>query len=153
MVGNATHPTGRRQRYRPDSRHRYRSPVGCAQGFCTVGVAIVDGFKKKNKLEKKADKAEAKLQKKLAKAGVSHAHTRNTPQAAPAGQERPTPAERSALAAERQVRLQKYRIAIALVGALLMLAGFLATVKPWKYLQMAEPTNAASSDPSARVPK
>ncbi len=113
----------------------------------------MDESKQSNKLEKKLGKAEAKLQKKLTKAGVSHTPPTNPPHAAPSGQEGPPPAERSALAAERQVRLQKYRVGIALAGALLMLAGFLATVKPWKYLQKAQPTNVEPSDRSAPVPE
>ena len=108
----------------------------------------MDESKQKNKLEKKAGKAEAKLQKKMTKAGISHPLPTNTPDAAPGGQDGPTPAERSALAAERQVRLQKYRVGIALAAALLMLAGFLATVRPWEYLQKAQPPNAEASDRS-----
>ena len=90
--------------------------------------------KDEQKRQKKAHKAEGKRVKKLAKAGVGASVPLQPPQAASDSASGPTPAERSATAAERQVRLQKLRVAIALVAALVALAGFLITVKPWKYL-------------------
>ena len=60
----------------------------------------------------------------------------------------PTPAERSAAAAERQVQLQKYRVWLAVIAALIALCAFLATVKPWTYFQQSN-TPADSSSVTA----
>ena len=101
------------------------------------------------KRQKKELKAEEKRHKKFDNVGgdaavPSPTSTVNVPPG-------PTPAERSAAAAERQVKLQKVRVLIALVAALIALAAFLVTVKPWQYLgPRAQPDGGTSStSPSA----
>ena len=120
-----------------------------------------DADKKAAKAEKKAAKAQAKLEKKLGKTGAEGgpqgaAASERAPAAGgapvaegapvvggtravdvaaraaePSG---PTPAERSAAAAERQVALHKYRMWISLIAALIALATLIATVRPWRYI-------------------
>ena len=88
------------------------------------------------KSAKKATKARLKIEKKAAKAA-----TKKAPGAAgtasaidrpaegvPAG---PSPAERSAAAAERQVRLQHWRVILAVAGVIVALVTLLLTIKPW----------------------
>ena len=133
----------------------------------------MDDPKKVAKAAKKAAKAQAKLEKKLTKGdaepvGAPPGATA-TPPAAPKEQspapaerlvaaqpgataapppateeQRPTPAERSAAAAERQVQLQKYRVWLAIIAALIALAAFLATVKPWTYFQASDTPTESS---------
>lgn len=82
------------------------------------------GAKESSKTAKKEAKTRAKLEKKLARAGT---------QAATDSRSSPTPAERSAAAAERQVILQKYRVWLAATVAVMAIVTFLATVKPWNF--------------------
>lgn|GEM_PF-2148012 len=102
--------------------------------------------KEESKRQKKAIKAEQKQVKKLGKAGVD-SPVSSRPSAADVQTGR-TPAERSAAAAERQVKLQKLRVFIALIAVLIALAGFLITVRPWQYLgPRTQPAGEASSSP------
>ncbi len=103
--------------------------------------------KDEQKRQKKARKAEGKRDKKLAKAGIEASAPLQEPQVAADAASGRTPAERSAAAAENQVRLQKIRVTIALVAALVALAGFLLTVKPWRFLaspKQADPPSSVS---------
>ena len=101
----------------------------------------MDDPKKAAKAAKKAAKAQAKLEKKLTKGGAEPVAAQPGSTAAPlpaTEEQRPTPAERSAAAAERQVQLQKYRVWLAIIAALIALGAFLATVKPWRYFQESD---------------
>ena len=76
-----------------------------------------DEIKKINKAQKKAAKSQTKLQKKLTKQDeVQH---QNNPAVALENSTIPTPAERSAIAAEKQVALQRYRVWFALLMIIL----------------------------------
>lgn len=86
------------------------------------------------KAAKKAAKAQAKIEKKLAKKGVGEAPPAPGTAGLPGAKPGPTPAERSAAAAERQARLHGYRMWISLAAALVALATLLATVRPWRFL-------------------
>lgn len=86
------------------------------------------------KAAKKAVKAQAKIEKKRANREAFEAGT--------AAEERPngdrdtsklTPAERAAVAAERQVRLHAWRVVIALLMFLVGLLTFLFTARPWEW--------------------
>ena len=79
------------------------------------------------KAAKKAAKAEKKLQKKA-------------PVESPAG----TPAQRSAAAAERQVKLQRCRVWLALITALVAAAALLAATKPWERF-MSSPAETSTT--------
>jgi len=82
------------------------------------------------KAAKKAAKAEKKLRKK-----------------APAGSPTDTPAQRSAAAAERQVKLQRYRVCLALITAIVAAAALLATTRPWeRFMSSKPPTDASSTE-------
>jgi hypothetical protein len=94
------------------------------------------------KAAKKAAKAQAKLQKKAAEGGGPEPTP--TVQGAPVAQDVPgdgklTPAERSAIAAERQVALQRFRVLFALMMLLVAAATFIATVRPWRFFEDPEP--------------
>lgn len=82
-----------------------------------------DEINKTGKAQKKSAKSHAKLQKKLAKQGdvlpVGSLGLSSECSTAP------TPAERSAAAAEKQVGLQRYRVLFALLMFLLTLITFL----------------------------
>ncbi len=101
-----------------------------------------DENKASAKTRKKAAKSQGKAEKKRAKlAADGSPSSTNRPASAadpqgPRGQqmEKPSPQERSALAAERQVRLQRLRVVIALVMLLIALGTFLLMVKPWHWL-------------------
>ena len=97
----------------------------------------MDDAKDAAKEAKKAAKAQVKRQKKLAKKCAESAGA-DAPQVLPPSdttvESGPTPAERSAAAAERQLSLQRYRVWISLVIALIALVSFLITVKPWTLL-------------------
>ena len=67
------------------------------------------------KTAKKQTKAQVKVEKKQQQAGTVEKFEPN-------GSESPSPAERSAAAAERQVRLQRWRVAFALISSLIALA-------------------------------
>jgi hypothetical protein len=89
-----------------------------------------------------------KTAKKLAKARLKEAKKRAAAEATPAPSAQiekpsaggPTPAERSAAAAERQVRLQRLRVIIALAATIVGLLTLLLTTRPWTWLR-------ADSDP------
>ena len=104
------------------------------------------------KAAKKAAKAQAKAQKKLAKKGGLEQKVEPHGVGAPpqATDSNLSAAERSARAAERQMVLQQYRVWISLVIALIALASFLVTVRPWKWLGESEPPSppAATTDDS-----
>lgn len=95
-----------------------------------------------SKAAKKAAKAEAKRTKKEAKAAL--AAKASTAASSISG---PSPAERSAVAAERQVRLQRWRVVFALLMFLVAAATFLATVRPWeKRGKSPPPPDPAAAD-------
>ncbi len=81
------------------------------------------------KFAKKAAKAQTKIEKKRVKLqDASHSSSaRNT-----TIDYEPVAAQRSAAAAEKQVRMQWYRVLIALLTLAVALATFLITVKPWE---------------------
>lgn len=89
------------------------------------------------KQQKKAAKAQAKLAKKQAKSGA----ILSVPTASfPAGDSTPSPAHRSAEAAEKQVKLQSLRVKISLLAALIALATLIATVRPWRLFEAPGPS-------------
>jgi len=97
----------------------------------------MDDAKDAAKEAKKAAKAQVKLQKKLAKKGAESARADASRIPASSGatvESGTTPAERSAAAAERQIVLQRYRVWISLLVALLALVTFLVAAKPWNLL-------------------
>jgi len=111
------------------------------------------------KVAKKAAKAELKRRKKLGKTndvlrtGIPSDTTSTGQMGAgeqPAEASHPTAAERSAAAAERQVRLQRLRVAIAFATGFIALATLLVALKPWKWwpgLQgPPEPAKPASTE-------
>ena len=83
----------------------------------------MDGPKHAAKQAKKQAKADLKRQKKLSGSVGSAA---------------PNPAERSAAAAERQVALQRFRVWLALVMALVAVTALLWSVKPWRSLDVVD---------------
>lgn len=95
----------------------------------------------RHKLAKKEAKAELKRQKKQHKLGTQPA-VAERPAATPNAPSPPgiSPAERSAAAAERQVRLQQHRVWLALATALIAILTLLATIRPWERFQ--QPTSA-----------
>ncbi len=80
------------------------------------------------KTDKKASKAKLKAEKKAAKIASE------APASPGRSDSAPSPAERSAVAAERQVTLQRFRILFALLMFLVAVVTLLWTVKPWRYL-------------------
>jgi len=76
-------------------------------------------WKENLKAEKKRAKAAAKAAKKAAKAAAQT----NGPAAG--DKPEPTPAERAAAAAEQHVRLQRWRLIVALAGVVVALIGAL----------------------------
>lgn len=96
------------------------------------------------KADKKAGKAEAKREKKLAKAQMV-----STPTPATDSPAASSPGERSAAAAERQVKLQQYRVWLALAMVFVGLTTLFFTIQPWK----KDANNAKTGDvPSATQP-
>ena len=94
---------------------------------------MIMGSQDQAKAQKKADKAQAKLDKKAAKARAKSTEVAvGAPAAAADHAAGPSPAERSAAAAERQVRLQRWRVILALAAMLVALLTFLYTPKPWR---------------------
>lgn len=93
------------------------------------------------KAAKKAAKSRAKLDKKLSKEQHGTA-SQDQPGVPPEPES--TPAERSAAAAERQVRLQRFRVWISLTAALIALATLLVTFRPWEFFSRPEPAPAAA---------
>jgi hypothetical protein len=71
------------------------------------------------KLEKKLAKAAAKAAKKRAKAAVRTGESAAPTDEIPSGSPDRSPAERAADAAERQVSLQRWRVVLALIAALI----------------------------------
>jgi hypothetical protein len=112
-----------------------------------------DEAKREAKIAKKAAKAAAKAQKKsLAQSeSASPIESKEPPPPVASGENGLSPAERSAAAAERQVRLQTYRVLIAVVVALVTLATLIVTTRPfWQAPSGDEPSdNAAAVTPSA----
>jgi len=105
---------------------------------------MVGSAKEQAKAEKKAAKAKLKAEKK-ANQTASHV---------PAGGSDggPSPAERSAAAAEKQVALQRFRVLFALLMFIVATAMLLWTVKPWRFLSGEDrpksvPTTAAPEEP------
>ena len=106
----------------------------------------------KIKAAKKAAKAELKALKKQAKVeAVTPAEKTSVEQTT--GR---TPAERSAAAAEKQVRLQRFRVLIGILAVLVGLATLLVTVKPWRWNSNSdaqqEPPNAAETAAPEKSP-
>lgn len=96
------------------------------------------------KADKKASKARLKAEKKAGNAAAV------APIAAGGGDGKPSPAERSAAAAEKQVALQRFRVLFALLMFVVAVVGLLWTVKPWQYLPgSAQPQTA----PAATTPE
>ncbi len=62
-----------------------------------------------------------------------------------------TPAERSAAAAERQVRLQRLRVWLAMLTFLVMIISVLWAIKPWKDAERpgTQPTETPSTQPGS----
>lgn len=87
------------------------------------------------KAAKKTAKAQAKAEKKRAKAEAAKAGVGT---AAAAEQSKQADGKRSADVAQRQVRLQSYRVWIALVTLLVALLTFLLTVRPWEMEQQGD---------------
>ncbi len=80
-----------------------------------------DPSKEFAKAAKKRAKARFKIEKRLAKEGEAGDHANSRAEGA-FGEKMITPAERSAAAAERQVRLQWLRVVIALAAVIIALA-------------------------------
>jgi len=98
------------------------------------------------KTSKKIAKGEAKRAKKGAKAAaLAEAANAGAAPPVPAGT---SPAERSAAAAERQVRLQRWRVVFAVLMFLVAAGTFLATVRPWERWNLAP----SAADRSATEP-
>ena len=113
-----------------------------------------EGAEQDPKAAKKVAKAQAKLEKKLAKKrpdGAGEEARLSPTQARSSEPHGPTPAERSAAAAEHQVRLHRYRMLISLAAAVIALVTFLATVRPWRYLDALAPQRETLPVPSERV--
>jgi hypothetical protein len=99
-----------------------------------------------------------KTTKKLAKASLKEAKKRAAAESPPAPPDRaqkrpaggPTPAERSAAAAERQVRLQRLRVIIALGAMILALVTLLLTTRPWTWLEDANADRAGEAGAPTR---
>ena len=112
----------------------------------------MDESKEEAKIAKKAAKAAAKAQKK-ASVQMDSAPPHEVVEPLPstgATKEEPSPAERSAAAAERQVRLQTYRVLIAVVVALVALATLILTTRPlWQRPPADVPADNAAAEPVA----
>ncbi|MHC5109699.1 MAG: hypothetical protein ACYTHJ_07465 [Planctomycetota bacterium] len=83
--------------------------------------------KGKRKLDKKALKARAKVKKNQLKSQEVKTSTSHTEDEGGI-----SPAERSANAAEKQVRLQLWRVALALFAVVIAGAMLLFTIRPWQ---------------------
>ena len=104
--------------------------------------------KKATKAAKKAAKAQVKLEKK----SRAQADEGVTPEAASVSAVPPestpgglAPAERAAVAAERPVKLQTYRVWITIFAALIALAGVFATIRSWQAIHPEAPPKEAPS--------
>ena len=80
---------------------------------------------------KKAAKAELKREKKEAKRRSNRLAGEALQTQPSAG---PTPAERAAAAAERQVQLHRYRLWLSVIAILVAIASFVWSAKPWRWL-------------------
>ncbi len=90
---------------------------------------------------KKAAKAASKAEKKKAKAEHATTHATAGPMS-----EGPTPAERSAAAAEKQVRLQRWRVTIAILTFLIAAVTLFITQRG-RFTATPEPPPAESVNP------
>lgn len=99
-----------------------------------------DPSKEHAKAAKKQAKATAKIEKKKEAAGPQSQSTSTPNHTADI-----TPAERSAAAAERQVRLQRWRVAIAVLTFLVVAATFLFSMRE------RESVTPDSAEPSESV--
>ena len=79
------------------------------------------------KTAKKRVKAQVKAEKKQAKLTTASKAAQGSSLAGTTGA-----ADRSAAAAERQVRLQRWRVVIALLTLAVAVVTFLLTVRPWE---------------------
>ena len=118
----------------------------------------MDDSKNASKSAKKAAKAQAKAAKKLAKGAVGEpgSSVADTPTGSTTTKSGRTPAERAALAAERQVRLQSYRVWLAVATALIALIALLATIGIWKPRgtpELTPPTPAENTTESPPRPR
>jgi len=106
----------------------------------------VGSFENQAKADKKASKAKLKAEKKAGKnaSAVSAARVRNG--------SAPSPAERSASAAEKQVALQRFRVLFALLMFLVTVATFAWTVKPWRYLPGSDRAGAPPTSGAIETP-
>ena len=84
--------------------------------------------KESSKAAKKAAKAEAKARKKAAKLATK-VSVGQSAAASDSSQTDPLPAERSALAAERQVEINRRRFWIMAIGVLIALASLIVTLR------------------------
>ena len=91
----------------------------------------------------KALKKSLKAQVKLAKKNTGTAQT-----AGDASASGSTPAERSAAAAEKQVRLQRWRVILALAGVAIGVATILLTMRPWEKDADTQPSNQTNTETS-----
>lgn len=96
---------------------------------------------------KKALKAQTKLAKKEAKA--NQPTDPPTPSRLNGGL---TPAERSAAAAERQVRLQRWRVILAIAGVAVGIATILLSTRPWEKETAAPPGDQTSQSSTESSP-
>ena len=97
------------------------------------------------KIAKKLLKAQAKAEKKRAKFA---AESPGAPPPTAEASSAPGAADRSAAAAERQVRLQRWRVVIALLTLAVAVVTFLLTVRPWESKQ-PESAETTSDQPDA----
>jgi hypothetical protein len=97
----------------------------------------------RHKTAKKEAKAELKRQKKLGLQQAAAERPGATPNAS--SMQGIRAAERSAAAAERQVRLQQLRVWLALATALIAFLTLLATIRPWERLQRPDAPDAETS--------
>jgi hypothetical protein len=107
--------------------------------------------KKAAKADKKAAKAEVKaIKAATAAAGTPTDAATSDPTPQPAPSSRPSPAERSAAAAEQAVAINKRRLRVQAVAAVITLAAVLVTL--WSYLKPSDATDAAPTPPVATQP-
>lgn len=116
-----------------------------------IGRMIMDSSKEASKAAKKAAKAEVKRQKKLKPDGTVSAAAGAPPAASTTVPESsgPSPSERSAEAAERQVGLQRWRVTIAIITLLVALASLVYAIKPWRNSESVKShSNTSQAQPS-----
>jgi len=86
-------------------------------------------------------KKSLKAQVKLAKKNTGTAQTTDDPSASGS-----TPAERSAAAAEKQVRLQRWRVILALAGVGIGIATILLAMRPWEKDAETQPSHQTNTE-------